>query len=132
MKILNLIIKQVYFDEIMAGSKVQEFREVKPTTVKKYIQIDEEGYQKEDEDGNSVPIEYDAIRFFVGYNKDRDSALVKLESAYTEMFVDENDEFITYQYGIDENDEPLIWYAEQIVYNLGEILEKNIHKKGKG
>ena len=40
MKILNLIIKQKYFDAIMQGSKVQEFREIRPTTVKKYIQID--------------------------------------------------------------------------------------------
>lgn len=30
MKILDLIIKQVYFDAIMTGQKVREFREVKP------------------------------------------------------------------------------------------------------
>ncbi len=34
MKTLNLIIKQVYFDQIINGTKTQEFREVKPTTIK--------------------------------------------------------------------------------------------------
>ena len=29
MKVLNLIIKQKYFDAILAGRKVQEFREVR-------------------------------------------------------------------------------------------------------
>lgn len=85
MKILNLIIKQKYFDAIMAGRKVQEFREVRPTTIKKLLQLDEEGYEVEDEYGNAQPIKYDAIRFFVGYNKDRDSALVEVESAYCEI-----------------------------------------------
>jgi len=60
MKILNLIIKQIYFDEILAGTKKQEFREVKPTTSKKYIM---EGSE------DAGPIIYYAIRFYVGYNK---------------------------------------------------------------
>ena len=49
MKVLNLIIKQKYFDAILAGRKVQEFREVRPTTVKKYIELDEDEFEKEDE-----------------------------------------------------------------------------------
>ena len=92
MKILNLIIKQKYFDAILAGRKVQEFREIRPTTEKKYIKLDEEGYAIEDEKGNCVPLKYDAIRFYVGYNKDRDSALVEVVGAHTEVFVDENNE----------------------------------------
>lgn len=123
MKVLNLIIKQVYFDQIIAGTKTQEFREVKPTTVKKYIELDDEGYEKEDEDGNAIPIKYDAIQFYVGYNKDRDSALVEVKDVYTEMFVDEDGNLITYQF------EGCDWIAEQVVYNLGKVLEKNIHSK---
>ncbi len=53
MKVLNLILKQKYFDAIMCGQKVQEFREVKPTTIKKLLQLDEEGYEIEDEFGNA-------------------------------------------------------------------------------
>ena len=83
MKILNLIIKQKYFDAIMQGRKVQEFREVRPSTVKKYIQLDDEGYEIEDENDNSIPIKYDVRKFFVGYKKDRDSAVFEVVSAYT-------------------------------------------------
>lgn len=123
MKVLNLIIKQVWFDKIMSGEKTKEYREVKPTTVKKLIQLDDEGYEVEDEYGNSVPVKYDAIRLFCGYAKDRDTALVEVKNAYTEMFVDEKGELITYEY--DGRD----WIAEQVVYELGAILEKNIHPK---
>ena len=123
MKVLNLIIKQVYFDQILSGEKTQEFREVKPTTVKKYVELDEDGFEKEDENCNAIPIKYDAIRFFVGYNPDRDSALVEVKDAYCEMFVDENGELITYEHNGQE------WIAEQVVYNLGKVLEKDIHPK---
>lgn len=123
MKVLTLIIKQKYFDLIMKGEKTQEFREIRPSTEKRYVQLDEDGYEKIDENGNSIPIEYDAIRFYVGYNKNRDSALVEVKGAYTEIFVDENDEIIDYEY----NGEYYI--AQQIVYDLGEVLEKDIHTK---
>ena len=36
---LYLPIKQVYFDEILAGTKKQEFREIKHTTYKRYLSI---------------------------------------------------------------------------------------------
>ena len=61
MKTLTLIIKQCYFDEIIKGTKKQEFREVKPTTVKRLLQLDKEGYELEDENGNGMPIHYDAL-----------------------------------------------------------------------
>ena len=120
MKILNLIIKQVFFDQIIAGTKKQEFREIKPTTEKKYIQIDDEGYAVEDENGNCIPIHYDAIRFFVGYKPDRDSALIEVKDAYTEVMVDENDQPL--MYFLDDGTE---YWVEQIVYNLGKVLEKS-------
>ena len=125
MKILTLIIKQTYFDQILSGEKTQEFREVKPTTYKKLLELDENGFEKEDEFGNAIPIAYDAIRFYVGYNKDRDSALVEGKEAYTEMFIDDNNQLITYTY----NDQD--WVAEQVVYNLGRVLGKNVHPKKK-
>lgn len=39
-KTLYLTIKQSYFDEIMAGTKTDESRRIKPTTYKKYLQRD--------------------------------------------------------------------------------------------
>ncbi|MBQ0074604.1 MAG: ASCH domain-containing protein [Prevotella sp.] len=139
MKVLNLIIKQKYFDAIMQGRKVQEFREVRPTTIKKLLQLDENGYEVEDEYGNAQPIKYDAIRFYVGYNPDRDSALVEVKDAYCEMFtrdvIDEHGNVV-----MDENGQPQqelieyeyngeLWYAEQVVFNLGKILESDIKPK---
>lgn len=84
-KILSLIIKQQYFDAIMAGRKVQEFREIRPTNSKKLVRVDADGCPLRDEEDFSTPIIYDAIRFFVGYNKDRDSALVAVNSEYTKI-----------------------------------------------
>lgn len=131
MKVLNLIIRQKYFDAILAGRKVQEFREVRPTTIKKLLQLDEEGYEVEDEDGNAQPIKYDAIQFYVGYNKDRDSALVEVVGAHCEIFADENNQPIIYEHGRDKDGQPLVWVAEQVVYDLGKVLSHNIRDKSK-
>lgn len=131
MKVLNLIIRQKYFDAILAGRKVQEFREVRPTTIKKLLQLDEDGYEIEDADGNAQPIKYDAIQFYVGYNKDRDSALVEVLGAHCEIFVDENNEPITYEHGRDKDGDPLVWVAEQVVFDLGKVLSHNIRDKSK-
>ena len=131
MKVLNLIIRQKYFDAILAGRKVQEFREVRPTTIKKLLQLDEEGFEIEDEDGNAQPIKYDAIHFYAGYNKDRDDALVEVLGAHCEIFVDENDNPITYEHGRDKDGQPLVWVAEQVVFDLGKILSHNIREKSK-
>jgi hypothetical protein len=125
MKILNLIIRQKYFDAIMAGRKVKEYREVRPTTVKKYIQLDSDGYEKEDKDGNAIPIHYDAIRFYVGYEKDRDTALVEVKGEHSEAFVDDNGKPIIYEYGGET------WVSEQVVYDLGKILEHNIREQSR-
>lgn len=122
MKILKLIIKQCYFDEIIKGTKKQEFREVKPTTIKRLLQLDKNGYEVEDENGNAIPIHYDALQLYVGYAKNRASALVEVKSAYCEIITDEKGEPIIYEHGIDKNGEPLTWVAEQVVYNLGKVL----------
>ena len=122
MKTLNLIIKQCFFDEIIKGTKKQEFREVKPTTIKKLLQLDEEGFEIEDADGNAQPIKYDALQLYVGYAKNRASALVEVKSAYCEIITDEKGEPIIYEYGRDKDGNPLTWVAEQVVYNLGKVL----------
>lgn len=121
MKTLTLIIKQCFFDEIIKGTKTQEFREVKPTTIKKLLQLDAEGYEVEDEKGNAVPINYDAIQFYVGYAKNRASALVEVKSAFCQIPL-ENGDPIIYEYGTDKHGNPLTWVVETVVYNLGKVL----------
>lgn len=122
MKTLTLIVKQCFFDEIIKGTKKQEFREVKPTTIKRLLQLDKDGYEVEDENGNAIPIQYDALQLYVGYAKNRASALVEVRSACCEIITDEKGEPIIYEHGIDKNGEPLVWVAERVVYNLGKVL----------
>lgn len=71
LKVLSLIIKDVYFKEILAGTKTIEYRELKQTTMNKYTYVDEA-------DGKRYLRRYDALRLCVGYNKNRDSALVEV------------------------------------------------------
>jgi hypothetical protein len=68
-KILSLNIKENFFKEIVAGTKKEEYRLIKPSTINKYTFVDE---------GKRWIKKYDAIRFYVGYHKDRDSALVEI------------------------------------------------------
>ena len=91
LKVLTLNIKKVFFDEIMKGEKKIEYRELKQTTLNKYTYQDES-------DGKRYLRRYDALRLFVGYNKERESALVQVKD-------------ITYNDGVVE-------------YHLGMILEK--------
>lgn len=119
MKILTLIIKREFFDRILSGEKTQEFREIRPNTQKKYCELDEEGYCKE-VDGILQPRKYDAIQFYVGYNKDRESALVEVKGARIELFEDENHNLIEYEY----NGEPYL--AAQVVYDLGRVIDKHV------
>ena len=99
MKILTLIIKQVYFDQILNGTKTEEFREIKPSTETKYV--DRTGIKPK-------PIFYDAIRFYVGYHTNRETALVAVQQASINYFVTD------------------------ITYDLGKILESTQGDKGSG
>lgn len=63
-----------------------------------------------------LPIHYDAINFYIGNTPDTDHALVEVKGAHTEFFTDENDNPIWY----DHNGEK--YFAEQVVYDLGEII----------
>lgn len=71
MKILTLNIKKVWYDEIMKGEKVVEYRELKQSTIGRYTFIS-------NEDGKRYLKKYDAIRFHVGYSKDCETALVEV------------------------------------------------------
>lgn len=111
MKILTLIIKQVWFDQIVSGEKKQETRELRPKSEKKYIQYDQEDCYD--------AIKYDAIRFYVGYNTDRDTALVEVVGCEFEDIVDESGKNIE----LEENGEK--YDMMNIVYHLGRVIEVN-------
>lgn len=88
LKVLSLIIKEVYFKEILNGTKTIEYRELKQTTMNKYTYVDEA-------DGKRYLRRYDALRLNVGYNKDRDSALVEV----TDITYDSDKGWVEYHLG---------------------------------
>lgn len=130
MKVLTLSIKQKWFDEILAGKKTQEFREIRPTNGKKYFRyvlngkeyVEETLPSAEEEPGDVdlVPVKYDAIKFLTGaYTGKRPWALVEVKGAKIELFCDEDGNDITYEYN------GKTYVAAQITYDLGKVLDKS-------
>ena len=130
MKILTLSIKQVYFDEILAGTKKQEFRDVTPINAKKYFRYELNGKlydnntlpSEEEEPGDIslVPVHYDAIKFLTGaYKGKRPYAIVEVTNAVVELLCDEDGNDILYEYEGKE------YIAAQMVYDLGKVLERS-------
>ena len=92
---LYLPIKQVYFDQIIEGTKKIEYREVKDTTAKRYL-VYEDGkpklntlvtdpsldyYLDDFNDGKFpfVPKQFKYLNLAVGYSQNRDTAIVEVE-----------------------------------------------------
>ena len=129
---LTLSIKRKYFDEILAGTKTHEYRDVRPSSTKKYIHLLCEGKFYEDDDpafddvSPDSPVEvvakkYDAIKFYTGaYSGKRPYMLVEMKDAEAIIMTDENgDDLIL----VDGNGEEYL--AVTVDYTLGEILEVN-------
>lgn len=128
MNVLSLSIKQKYFDEILAGKKIHEYREIRPTNAKKYITYMCGGkeYQADEElpEGRDVelkPIKYDAIKLLTGeYKGKRPYAIVEVKGAEVSILTDEDGNDIVYEYQGEE------YLAAQIDYTLGKVIEKYI------
>lgn len=132
MNILTLSLKRKYFDEILAGKKTHEYREVRPSNTKKYVHLLCEGKFYEDNDpacdetNPDSPVEivakkYDAIRFYTGaYSGKRPYMLVEVKEA--EAFIESDDEGNDLVLK-DGNGEEYV--AVTVDYTLGQILEVN-------
>lgn len=143
---LYLPIKQIYFDAIINGTKKEEYREIKDTTFKKYLQTwkenGEEGFII-DEDKVSpdqdldimmynggvypfIPIEYNYLYLAVGYEKERDTAKVEVTNITFEIAKDKNGKEVRFFWDeenglrVDENGDSAMW---NVVYHLGKIIE---------
>ena len=151
---LYLPIKQIYFDAILAGTKKQEYREIKDTTYKKYLEterVDGETRIMFYEDLISIeefekypnypliynggvypyaPREYEYLNLVVGYNKDRDTMLVKVVDITFEALKDDagNDLRFDVDWKEDIGGDFAMW---MVVYHLGEVVEKNLKKDRK-
>lgn len=126
---LYLPIKQVYFDQIIAGTKKEEYREIKEgITANRYLLKDKNGkyvlnpnvtqpnkeYFIDDyNNGNFpfVPKPYKYLYIAVGYTKERDTALVEVDGF----------RFIPNMIRAD------LYAFWQIAFHLGEIIE--VHRK---
>lgn len=94
---LYLTIDQYWFDKIVSGEKTVEYREIKKGTASKYLDLREssDGYQLFSPflpEGAMVypdaynegiygftPRYYEYLRLAVGYNKDRDTAVIRIK-----------------------------------------------------
>ena len=141
---LYLPIKQVYFDEIAAGTKKAEYREIKETTANRYL-LSEDGALLYDEslispdnpdfgyidiyNGGKYPYLPKLCKYLslaVGYAKERDTMLVEVVNITFEVMQFEDGEA---RFGINRETGELIddsggdLAAWLIVYHLGEIVE---------
>ena len=94
---LYLTIKQEWFDKIVSGEKTVEYRELKPTTISKYLDMREssdgyilsnpsmreefEFYLEGYNDGifSHSPKYFEYLNLAVGYSKERDTATVRVK-----------------------------------------------------
>lgn len=151
---LYLPIKQVYFDEIINGTKKEEYRDITPTTYKKYLDCDENDFPwVNDEVLTQEEMEfYDAdilnackdekfpfyfredikyLNLAVGYAKERDTALVEVTEITPLIGKDKDGN--SARFDMDENGNIVpnpegkfcMWQA---VFHLGKIIE--VHRKG--
>ena len=134
MKTLSLSIKQKYFDEILAGTKKNEYREVRANNFAKYARYVLNGKEyknpddipeKEDGDVTITPVKYDALKLITGaYNlPKRPYLIVKVKKAEVYILTDEKGEEIVYEHEGEE------YLAAEIDYHLGEIIEKELYNK---
>lgn len=114
MDIIDLIIKEKFLIQIIAGTKKKEEREIRPKSFTKY-------YKEPYDDAKGVELRnYDAIQFYAGYNKDRKAALVEIKSSQLVYFEDdETGKTETYTVNGEE------YFTTMAEYTLGRVLNKN-------
>lgn len=150
---LYLPIKKVYFDQILSGEKDKEYREIKDTTFKKYLEVWKEGKdegiefdEKKAEPSviaNSsndpmiwnngvypyLPKDVKFLDLAVGYAKNRDTATVEVKNITFEPAKTKENKIARFDWsesdGIDfnENGSLCVW---QVVYHLGKIVKKDV------
>ena len=132
---LYLPIKQIYFDQIIAGTKKEEYREVKlGITMNRYLikednpsgfalnpECTEPGKQYWWDDYNGghypfVPKPYKYLHLAVGYAKERDTAIVEVTGHH----------FIPERIRYDREKKPCVCFWVMAIH-LGRIIE--VHRK---
>ena len=133
MKTLTLHLKRVFFDEILAGTKTHEYRDILPGNQKRFIRYVLNGKEytslqempsEEDEPGevDVIPVQYDCIKFMTGANAGaRPYIVVEVKDAEVVFLTDEEGKDLIL---VDEEND-LEYIAAQMDYTLGNILERS-------
>lgn len=133
MKVLTLSIKREWFDKILAGEKDHEYREIRPNNSKRYVKYVHKGKEYDLDTYDQIPVDdeepkivcrkYDAIKFLTGaYSGKRPWALVEVKDANVDLFVDDDNEYICYEWTDGKE-----YVMSQIDYTLGKVLDKNLN-----
>lgn len=145
---LYLVIKQVYYDQILAGTKKEEYREVKDTMVKKYLLMDEEGLPALNDNANIddplvndgvpeaynggvfpyLPIQYKYLNLAVGYKADRQTMTVEVKDISFRVQEGKKGPILMYDDGVNtpqmvtdsSKANACFW---EIIYHLGKVIE---------
>lgn len=144
---LYLPIKGIYFNAIMSGEKTAEYRVIKDTTCAKYLQMERKGTFFLREDFPDVDFSFDGylngfypflpkpykyLKLAVGYEKERDWAIVEVVGISFEPSTDEEGNILRFDYNEEKDDYYLAADGEMtdwiIVYHLGKVVE--FHPKG--
>lgn len=102
-KELYLVLEKKYFNEILEGTKKQEYRDFTEFYIKRLGVSDKEGHLIDTRD-------YDTIKFQMGYSKNAPQIIVECKGVFIEHDQDVEDELTT------DN----CWFCIE----LGEIIQK--------
>lgn len=131
MKTLALNLKRKYFDEILAGTKAHEYRDIFPENVKKFVYYsigekifsgDAEFPSEEELPGEVVlcPIEYDCIKLLKGaYFGRHPYMVIEVKAAEIKYTHGENGENII----VLDEETGIEFIAAQVDYTLDNIIE---------
>ena len=131
MKTLTLNLKRIYFNQILAGEKTHEYRDIFPENAKKFVYYtigdrtfagDEELPSEEECPGDVIPhpVKYDRIKFLTGaYSGKRPYMVVEVTDAQINFIKDENGEQII----VFDEATGIEFVAAQLDYTLGKIVE---------
>ena len=150
---INLFIKQVYFDEILSGSKKKEYRTIKDTTASKYLRNERENgklllyynpdlisEEKFHEYPNDImyyndgvfpymPKDIKYLDLKVGYQTDRESMTVEVVDISFQPAMDKDGNVMRLHYDNETHNFSKSTNGDltnwDIVFHLGEVVKVN-------
>lgn len=105
-KQLYLVLKNEYFNEILDGTKTEEYRDFTDFYINRLCEVDEKGEIQ----GTK---KYDTVKFQMGYSKDAPQIIIGCEG----VFIETDEDF-------DMDKDLLTTENCNFTITLGEILEK--------